>query len=86
MELKIVNPNSFMMHTALGISEERSNELCDLMTAYTKEHPIMTSADSMHYIGKICNTIEELAWCSFTHGCYCTTVSAISFPNLNRKQ
>lgn len=85
MELNVTNPDAFMAHTALGITEYRSNELCDLMTAYTKEHRIVSLHASLEYIASICNTIEELTWCAFTHGCYCTKMGAGQFPNFQRK-
>jgi hypothetical protein len=86
MELKIANPDSFMAHTALGISEERSNQLCDLMTAHVKQYSIMSLHASLQYVASICKTVEELAWLSFTHGCYLTKNNAAQFPNMHNRQ
>lgn len=60
IEVKISDPENYSVHSALGISEERSNELCELMGQIE---------DSTRYVNRIeiissfCNSIEELIFC-----------------------
>lgn len=68
-ELKIVDKDAKMLHTALGITDERSDELCkqlDNLTVKFSKRQIMY-VEIINEIIKICKTDEEIIFCIITN-------------------
>lgn len=74
MELQITNRDAPMIHEAFGISEERSNELCDHMDSLAKTPHLKPRklCETLQDIAAHCNTPEELVFCTITHIDYLT--------------
>lgn len=68
MELKIVDPTAPSFHQAVGISEERSNELSDAMDVMVRklsaQPTLVRTCDVFNEIAHMCNNIEELVYCT----------------------
>lgn len=69
MQLEIVNPEAGSLHEALGISEERSNEICDSLDFLMENcfGKTLKLHDHMQAIAALCLTKEELVWAVFTN-------------------
>jgi hypothetical protein len=67
--LNLKKPHSKTITEALGISEKRSEELCELILSQWGEEK-ETTAEAMKKIADGCETHEELAWSMFTFGCH----------------
>jgi hypothetical protein len=69
MKLNIINPTANSFNEAVGISEERSNELGklldDLCTKLTGQ--VVRTCYLMDEIAGFCNNTEELVFCTITH-------------------
>ena len=93
MQLKIVNPSAKSFHESIGISEERSNEICNYMTTAVESYPKGTKiylSDLMQKIAAFCNTQEELIFAAYTHGRYASYIDnndvfMQAFNRINRK-
>ena len=72
MELNIkTDPEIDMLNAALGISEERADELNKSMDEYVDTiSDVHSLADSFKAIASFCDNKEELAYCMFTHGAW----------------
>lgn len=72
MKITIVNRNAERIHEALGLSEERVEELSsamDLFIANAKKNDNdVTVADCIQAFCSFCNTNEEMAYCCYVHG------------------
>lgn len=69
MKLNIVNPTAISFHEAVGITEERSNELgakMDMMTKSFYGHVVRT-VDVFNEIASFCTNAEELIFCTISH-------------------
>lgn len=68
----IVDKGNEAMHIALGISEERSDELSAILTKFMKDQVETKSGgfivEHLKFIASISNSNEEALWCSFLHG------------------
>jgi len=69
MQLNITNPTANSFNKAVGISEERSNELAaalDKLVVSYGSGPVR-SCDVFNDIAHLCNNIEELVFCTINH-------------------
>jgi hypothetical protein len=70
MDLKIINPNASMLHQALGISDERADEISEHLNKLMEsirgigEVPLCTCMQS---IAELCSNNEELVYAVFTN-------------------
>lgn len=72
MELKIVNHTAPSFNEAVGVSEERSNDLSKQMDLLIKSygHSAVRTCDTFNEIAQMCNSVEELVFCVITHTNY----------------
>jgi hypothetical protein len=62
MKLNVVEPHAGMLHIALGISEQRSNEISHKLDALIKLRVYKGYAELLAEIAEVCNTNEELVY------------------------
>lgn len=69
MKLKIKNPTAPSFHEAVGISEERSNELSDKLDGLTKKYlgNTVQTCDLFSEIALFCDNLEEVIYCTINH-------------------
>lgn len=69
MELKIVDAKATSFNEAVGISEDRANELGAMMDAYVKalSGQRVHTCDVMHELTSFCNNLEEVIFCTISH-------------------
>jgi len=81
MDFQIVNRTASSFNEAVGISEERANELSDKLDEITKKHRwhVVYVADIFRQIAEICNTPEELVYCTINHCNYVAMKYGIFF-------
>jgi hypothetical protein len=79
MELKFVNPDAELLHEALGISEERRVEICELLDDMVEHLPRTEVAPIKTLVQKVasfCETNEEFA---FAFACHAMWLSKRQF-------
>lgn len=69
MTINITNPTAISFNEAVGISEERSNELGRLLDEMSKKlkGQLVRTCYIFEEIAGFCNTTEELIFCTITH-------------------
>lgn len=68
MELKITNPTALSFNEAVGISEDRANELSGKMDQIMENlKGLVHTCDVFSEITAICNNIEEVVFCTINH-------------------
>lgn len=89
IEIKITDPTASRFNEAVGISEERSNELgakLDQMSKRLKGQLVRT-CDVFQEISSFCNNVEELIFCTVSHCNYLAINYRIFIcPPKNKKQ
>lgn len=66
MLITVVNSQAASLHESFGITEERSDELCDRMSRLSKEG--LRLSEFVSIIASHCTSNEELAFVCYTHG------------------
>ncbi len=66
--VKEVDTDSGMMHTALGITNERKNELSDILKGLMRNRNIKSNSSCLHEISLKCKHVNEVAWVAYTLG------------------
>lgn len=69
MELKIVDRTAISFNEAVGISEEKANELGLLMDKMNNgfKGQLIRTCDIFNEIAMFCNNTEELVFCTISH-------------------
>lgn len=67
IDLTVKNSKAKSLHKSFGISDERSDELADILTGISRTVNELTVSEQFKEIAKFCNTAEELAWCICIH-------------------
>lgn len=69
MDFQIVDRMAPSFNAAVGISEERANELSNKLDEIALRHKahVVYVADIFRQIAEICDTPEELVYCSINH-------------------
>ena len=89
MKLNVINrdhPGGF--HEAVGINEERANELSGKLDAmvkkFPKNEPVYIS-DIMSEIAEMCNNLEEVMYCVINHCNWAMTTYGIIYCPTKKK-
>lgn len=81
MKLNIINSKTAFLHEAIGMTEERRLELSKMMdgvgSVYRDIRPVPVHS-ILDYIASFCNTVEELVFCTFTHGIWLAKTNRIT--------